>query len=298
MKQNKNHGCLYYIFIFPFLIPFYLFKWMFSLSGNLMILILMLALIIAAVGASLYILIPAGIIVLIYYIVKRQKYKTVPNFDKMTGAEFENFCCYLLSKNGFKDIKTTKASGDQGIDILAKSGDLRLGIQCKCYSSNIGNSAVQEVYSGIKYYSCDRGIVITNQYFTASAIELAQSTNIWLWDRKKLNDLIRIAYASRKEAASEPSPENIESINKKISNELEHLGYIYANTIKQFRYSDVKLVEARQLDNGYEFVYDAESTEQLNFILTLEDELNKNLQGNHKFEKLYDNRFLLRVMHD
>lgn len=301
MKQNKSHGCLYYLFIFPLLAPFYFLKWMFSLFGNIMIWVMILAVIIIIAGASLYVLIPLGIILIIYYAIKSPKYKNAPNYDNMNGAEFEKFCCHLLSKNGFKDVKVTKASGDQGIDILAKNGGSKLGIQCKCYSSNVGNSAVQEVYSGIKYYGCDQGIVITNQYFTASAIELAKSTNIWLWDRNKLNDLIKTAYKTKAEAVpghSNDSSETIESINQKISNELTHMGNVYADTIKQFRYSDVKLVEARDLDDGYEFVYDAESPEQVDYIITLEAELNRNLKGVYSFRKLYGTRFLLRTINE
>lgn len=217
--MNKNHGCLYYLIGFPIILPFYFIKWIFSLSGNIIIWLLMFAIIAAIAGVSLYILIPVGIIFLIYSIFKSNKYKNLPDFDNMTGIEFENFCSYLLSKNGFEDVKTTKASGDQGIDILARNGHLRYGIQCKCYSSNIGNSAVQEAFSGIKYYGCDRGIVITNQYFTKSAIDLSQSTGIFLWDRNKLFDLINHAYKTTEIRHAEnvdiDNVETVESLNKK-----------------------------------------------------------------------------------
>jgi restriction system protein len=80
----------------------------------------------------------------------------------------------------------TKGSGDQGIDVIAEKAGIKIGIQAKCYSSKVTNKAVQEVTAALSYYSCDKGIVISNNYFTESAISLAQSNNIVLWDRDSL----------------------------------------------------------------------------------------------------------------
>lgn len=116
-------------------------------------------------------------------------------YDKMDGHTFEYYCAELLRKNGYRNVEVTKASGDQGIDIIAYKNGIKYGIQCKCYSSNIGNKAVQEVFAGIKFYDCKVGIVMTNRYYTASAKELAAKNGIILYDRDKLNDLI---YKSKK----------------------------------------------------------------------------------------------------
>lgn len=55
----------------------------------------------------------------------------------------------------------------------------------------IGNKAVQETFAGKAFYECHIGVVLTNQYFTKSAKELAQKNGIILWDRKKLIELIK-----------------------------------------------------------------------------------------------------------
>lgn len=112
------------------------------------------------------------------------------SFDMMEGHEFEYFCANLLKNNGYVDVSVTQGSGDQGIDIIAFRDGIKYGIQCKCYSSDIGNKAVQEVFAGKSFYECHVGAVLTNQYFTKSAIELAQKNGIILWDRKKLLELI------------------------------------------------------------------------------------------------------------
>lgn len=111
-------------------------------------------------------------------------------FDNMSGVEFEQFCIQLLKANDFSNVSATKASGDQGIDILAEKDSIKYGIQCKCYRSNIGNAAVQEAYSGSKFYNCHVAVVLTNRSFTPAAVELAKKTGVILWDRQKLMQLI------------------------------------------------------------------------------------------------------------
>jgi len=112
------------------------------------------------------------------------------NFDTMTGHQFENFCAVLLRKNGYTDVTVTQGSGDQGIDIIAVKDGVRYGIQCKCYSSNVGNKAVQEAYTGARFYDCLVGVVLTNRDFTKAAKELAYKNGVLLWNREYLNKLI------------------------------------------------------------------------------------------------------------
>lgn len=101
---------------------------------------------------------------------------------KMTGREFEEYCAGFLKKRGFRKVRITKASGDQGVDILARRHGRTYAIQCKLYQKPVGNSAIQEAYAGMQYYNCDRGLVMTNSTFTKGARELAESTGIELWE--------------------------------------------------------------------------------------------------------------------
>lgn len=118
----------------------------------------------------------------------------VKKYDTMDGHEFEYFCADILKHNGFIDVEVTRGSGDYGIDILAKKDDITYAIQCKCYSSNIGNKAVQEAYSGKDYYKCMIGAVMTNRYFTPAAKNTATQNKILLWDRDKLDEFIATMY--------------------------------------------------------------------------------------------------------
>jgi HJR/Mrr/RecB family endonuclease len=118
---------------------------------------------------------------------------TIDNVDLMNGYEFERFITDLFRKMGYS-VNQTKSSGDQGIDVLAVKRGQRIGIQAKCYSNNVSNKAIQEVVAGMNYYKVTKGIVITNNFFTNSAVELANSNGVVLWDRSILKEKIQEYY--------------------------------------------------------------------------------------------------------
>ena len=89
----------------------------------------------------------------------------------------------LLEKNGFSNISGTEKTGDHGIDILARLNGVTYAIQCKRYSGNIGNRAVQEAFSGKAYYNADVAVVMTNSYFTQQAQDDAARIGVKLWNR-------------------------------------------------------------------------------------------------------------------
>ena len=109
--------------------------------------------------------------------------------DEMEGHDFEYYCADLLKAAGFLDVEVTKGSGDFGADILAERDGVTYAFQCKCYDKPIGVKAVQEIYAGRDYYGRMVGVVMTNQYFTQPAVELASRLNIMLWDRGYLDNM-------------------------------------------------------------------------------------------------------------
>jgi len=113
--------------------------------------------------------------------------------DEITGLEFEEFTTQLLQKIGYINVEKTKASGDQGVDVIAEKDGVRYAIQCKKYSTPLGNTPVQEVHAGKQFYNCHVGVVLTNNYFTPGAKALAEKTQIMLWDKDKLNQMIAMA---------------------------------------------------------------------------------------------------------
>lgn len=110
--------------------------------------------------------------------------------SSMNGYEFEEFCGSVLQKNGFTNITVTQSSGDFGVDIIAYKDEIKYAIQCKKYSSPVGIEAVQQVLGSKTMFNCHVGVVLTNNYFTPAALELAKNNNILMWDRGKLVELI------------------------------------------------------------------------------------------------------------
>ena len=110
--------------------------------------------------------------------------------DEMEGHDFEYFCADLLKQKGFLDVEVTKGSGDYGVDILAEKDGVTYAVQCKCYNAPIGVKAVQEVYAGRDYYDRMVGVVMTNQYFTAAAVDAAKKLKILLWDRGYIDGML------------------------------------------------------------------------------------------------------------
>ena len=116
--------------------------------------------------------------------IDRKKY-TIDEIDLMDGYMFEEFLSKLFEKMGYS-AEVTKKTNDQGIDIVGKKNGRKVGIQAKCYSNNVGNSAIQEAVAGKSFYDCDAVMVVTNSYFTESAKKLARANDVILWDRNML----------------------------------------------------------------------------------------------------------------
>lgn len=115
------------------------------------------------------------------------------NFDVMDGHDFEYFCADLLTQNGFSNVEVTQGSGDHGIDILAEKDSITYAIQCKCYSKDVGNAAIQQAHTGKSIYKKDIAVVLTNRDFTPQAKEEAEMLGVKLWNREKLLSLINTA---------------------------------------------------------------------------------------------------------
>lgn len=112
----------------------------------------------------------------------------IENTDKMTGNEFEDFLQSLFLLLGYK-VNKTKLSGDFGADLILEK-DEKIIVQAKRYNKKVSLSAIQEITAAKKHYSINNAWVITNNYFTKPANDLAVENNIRLIDREELAKLI------------------------------------------------------------------------------------------------------------
>jgi len=104
--------------------------------------------------------------------------------------EFERHAAAIFRHLGFS-VEVRGQSGDQGVDIIACRGALRVAIQAKRHIGSVGNGAVQEVYAGMTHHRCHRCVVITTGSFTSGAIDLAKSTGCILVGPRETPALVR-----------------------------------------------------------------------------------------------------------
>ena len=114
----------------------------------------------------------------------------ISDLDVMGGIEFENFLLHLFEKMGYQ-CEITKGSGDQGADLLIKRMGKKTVVQAKRYNGKVSNSAIQESTAAVKYYNADNAMVVTTNYFTKDAASLADSNNVKLIDRNKLEEWLK-----------------------------------------------------------------------------------------------------------
>ncbi len=109
--------------------------------------------------------------------------------EEITPEDYEHLCADLLRKAGW-DAEVTGQSGDQGVDILARKGDMLVALQCKLYFGNpVGNKAVQEVHAAAGYSDADYAVVVSNRDFTNAAEQLAHKLRVLLLHHTELREL-------------------------------------------------------------------------------------------------------------
>lgn len=99
--------------------------------------------------------------------------------SSLNPIEYEVFCANEFRMAGWK-ATTTKATGDQGADVIAEKNGIKLVAQCKKYSKPVGNRAVQEAFSAKQFYGAELSAVITNASFTRAAREAGNRLGVLL----------------------------------------------------------------------------------------------------------------------
>ncbi|WP_338332021.1 restriction endonuclease [Acetobacter sp. LMG 32666] len=101
-------------------------------------------------------------------------------FDiRMNPFDYEQHCALLLKHSGW-DAHATQKSGDQGADVIARKGNVRIVVQCKLYAGTVGNDAVQQAFAAQKFQGAQGAIVATNSTFSQSARQAAAATGVLL----------------------------------------------------------------------------------------------------------------------
>lgn len=167
-------------------------------QGRLVVLALfggmILIFVLATISPWLLLIVPIAIVLMVW---RQQRNKRrhrdallwAGDIDSMTGTEFEKMLETVFATLGYK-VSRSGQTGDFGADLILDGSEGRIAVQAKRYSSNVGNKAVQEVYSGMAHYGAEKGWVVTNSYFTKAAQTQAKSCGVKLVDRDMLMNMI------------------------------------------------------------------------------------------------------------
>jgi len=131
--------------------------------------------------------------------------------DQMSGKTFELLLLEHFKRLGYR-VKLTSEYADYGADLLLLKDNVKYVVQAKRWKQKVGIKAIQEVVASIKHYKADKGIAITNNYFTENAYALAQSNGIELWDRNKLMEVMsQVKAVERIDSMASDSTDTYES---------------------------------------------------------------------------------------
>jgi len=112
-------------------------------------------------------------------------------FSELRGDDFERLICRLFEAMGYA-VHHVGKSGDQGGDVIANKDGERILIQAKCYRDwSVGNDAVQQAVGAMRYYDCNKTMVITTSaIFTKEAIALAQANATDLVSKYRVSEML------------------------------------------------------------------------------------------------------------
>ena len=116
--------------------------------------------------------------------------KTFKGFEQNTAdGGFEKASKFLLEKPGYDNCELTKATCDNGVDILTSKDGIEFCVQCKNYEDKVSNDKIRDFGTAIKLYGRTNGIFMTTSSFTSEAIKTAKELGIELWDYSHIRTL-------------------------------------------------------------------------------------------------------------
>ena len=105
-----------------------------------------------------------------------------PDLDRMGSETFAAYVAKLLAGQGYQ-VRLTPDGHDYGADLILERENTRIVVQTKRQSEYVGVAAIQQVVAAKAMYGCAEAMVVTNTMYAQSALHLAQSNQVVLWDR-------------------------------------------------------------------------------------------------------------------
>lgn len=116
-------------------------------------------------------------------------------FASADPYEYERWCAGQLSRCGWK-AEATRASADQGVDVVAVKDGLKVALQCKLHANAIGNKAIQEVHAAAAFIDATHAAVVAPADYTRAARQLAGKLGVLLLHHTQLAKLDELLAAA------------------------------------------------------------------------------------------------------
>lgn len=118
----------------------------------------------------------------------------LPDIDKMTGEQFEQYLVILFQKLGYSvdHFSESHRGNEYGVDLIITKDEQKTVVQAKRYEqkNHVDNTAVEKLVAAKAMFNCDHALIVTNSTYTANARYAAEKLNVELWGRKELTDSI------------------------------------------------------------------------------------------------------------
>ncbi len=111
--------------------------------------------------------------------------RTMESLHALSGIEFEDVIATLLAKLGCR-VTRTRATGDEGIDLVLHLEGVKLVVQCKRWRGDIGAPIVRDFFGALIHAGAAHGFIITTARFTPSAVSFARQKPLTLIDGRLL----------------------------------------------------------------------------------------------------------------
>ncbi|MEZ4634382.1 MAG: restriction endonuclease [Caldilineaceae bacterium] len=108
----------------------------------------------------------------------------------MDPIAFERFVGQHFAKMGYK-VENTRASGDEGIDLIIRSGRRMAVVQCKRYGGTVGQPVVRDLYGVMVHTGADEAYLVTTGTLSRAAVDWAAGKPIHLVDGHRLVEWTR-----------------------------------------------------------------------------------------------------------
>jgi restriction system protein len=77
-------------------------------------------------------------------------------------------------------------SGDHGIDLIMRRDGTTAIVQCKRWTTSIGEPVIRDFYGALSHSNAERGFLVTTSHFTDQAVAFAEGKPITLIDMDEL----------------------------------------------------------------------------------------------------------------